>query len=340
MTTETTMTTMNNEIAARIEMKLDRVLAQMEHIEAKQRAMDELMELATPIMKVAIDGASEKLGELEKAGYFAFGREFARVLDRVVRSYSAADVQRLGDQVVGILDTVRNITQPDVLTLVNDVAGAVHDADDADPKGMWGLMRAGKDPEVRKGFGVMIGILKQVGRAADKIGATPSEPPPVRLSAYQGKDGQGPPGWVRHLAARRVVPPPLPAPAAPAPSAPPVVASGAACTPALPAKPAFAGNPALPPGYGLDGFIKDPATWTREHAEALAELMSIELTVAHWQVLSWAREEFLKTQASPNIRRLSAGSGVAVKDLYTLFPGKPGVFVAMLAGIPKPGGCL
>lgn len=330
--------TMTNDVAARIEMKLDQVLAKMERIEDKQHAIDELMEIATPIMKVALDGAAEKLGELERAGYFAFGKEILRVMDRVVRSYSTADVQRLGDQVVGILDTVRNITQPDMLTLINDVAGAVHDADDADPKGMWGLMRAGKDPDVRKGFGVMIGILKQVGRAADKIGTTPSEPPPVRLAVYQGKDGQAPPGWVKHLASRRVVPPPLPAPA-PAPAAP-VAPAAAACAPAVPAKPAFAGNVALPPGYGLDGFIKDPATWTREHAEALAGLMSIPLTTAHWQVISWAREEYLKTQASPNIRRLSSGSGVAVKDLYALFPGKPGVFVAMLAGIPKPGGCL
>ena len=324
---------------ANIEGKLDLVLARLERIEARQRAVDELLELASPMMKVMLDGASESLAELEKAGYFAFGQELLHVLDRVVRSYSRDDVRRLGDQVVGILDTVRNLTQPDVLALVNDVASAVHDADEADPKGMWGLMRASKDAEVRKGFGVMIGILKQVGRAADKIGAHPAEPPPVRLAAYQGKDGAGTPNWVKHLAPRRatwVTPPAAPTATAPTPTVP----AGAACATSAPTKPAFAGNPTLPAGYGLDGFIRDPATWQREHAEALAELMSLPLSDAHWHVLTWARDEFLATHASPNIRRLAVGAGVTVRDLYALFPGKPGVLVAMLAGIPKPGGCL
>jgi tRNA 2-thiouridine synthesizing protein E len=339
---ETTM--MDNATAARLETKLDLVLAQMERIETKQRAVDELLELASPVMKVMLDGASETLAELEKAGYFAFGKEILRVVDRVVRSYSTADVQRLGDQVVGILDTVRNVTQPDVLAFVNDVTSAVHDADDADPKGLWGLMRAGKDPDVRKGFGVMVGVLKQVGRAADKIAQTPGAPPPVRLPVYQGKEGAEPPGWVKLLASRRAsaAPAALPAPAAAAPSLPasPPPPSAAPSPQAVPPKAAFAGNAALPPGYGLDGFIKDPATWTREHGQALADLMSLTLTDAHWQVITWAREEYLAAQASPNIRRLSAGSGVAIRDLYALFPGKPGVLVAMLAGIPKPGGCL
>ena len=323
--------------AARLEAKLDALLAHVERIEKRQRALDELMELAIPMARVALDGLSERFGEMERAGWFAVGQELFRVADRIVRSYSAEDVRRLGDQVVGILDTVRNVTQPDVLALVNDVAGAVHGADEQDPKGMWGLMRAGKDPDVRKGFGVMVGMLKQVGRAADRIGQMGAEPPPVRLAAYQGKDGKGPAAWVKHLAPRRrvqeVAAAPAPAPAAPLPP-------GAACSTVAPKKAAFAGNPALPTGYGLDGFISDPALWKRESAMQLAELMSLPLSEAHWHIIDWAREEYVAAQASPNIRRISQGSGVAIRDLYALFPGKPGVLVAMLAGIPKPGGCL
>ena len=322
---------------ARVEAKLDRLLAQMERLEARQKAVDDLLEIAVPITKVALDGAVETFGDLERAGWFTMGRELMRVVDRVVRSYTADDVRRLGDQVVGIVDTMRNLTQPDVLALVNDVAGAVHDADSSDPRGMWGLMRASKDADVRKGFGVMVGILKQVGRAADKIGKSPHVAPPVRLTAYQTAEG-APRSWVKHLAPRRQVERATPAPEPVQTSVTP--AGGAACSTATPKRPAFAGNPTLPAGYGLDGFVTDPALWTRESSVALADLMSLPLTEAHWTIVDWARAEFLAAAASPNIRRISQGSGVGIRDLYALFPGKPGVIVAMLAGIPKPGGCL
>ena len=68
--------------------------------------------------------------------------------------------------------------------------------------------------------------------------------------------------------------------------------------------------------------------------------MPLELTDRHWEILEWARAEFIETEASPNIRRIALGTGAAVRELYSLFPGKPGILIAMLAGIPKPGGCL
>ena len=74
--------------------------------------------------------------------------------------------------------------------------------------------------------------------------------------------------------------------------------------------------------------------------QQLATLVPLTLTDAHWQVIEWARGERAEHGASPNIRRLSVGTGVPVRDLYALFPARPGVLVAMLAGIPKPGGCL
>ncbi len=337
---DTMMPSTNEQRAdARLEAKLDQVLAHVARLEARQRAIDELLELATPVLKVGLDGAVETFDELERAGYFGFGKALARVADRVVRGYSPDDVDRLGDQIVGILDTVRNLTQPDVMALVNDVASAVHDADDADPKGMWGLVRAGKDPEVRKGFGVVIGILKQVGHAANRLAKVSHDAPPVRLAAYADKDG-APRSWVRHLASRRTPAGPTAATRqdqvqARQPAASPRPTAGPA-----PTTPSAVGHPALPAGYRADGFIVDPTTWTREAGQALADLMPLALTPEHWRIIDWARAEYLANGASPNIRRVSVGAEVAIKDLYTLFPGKPGVLLAMLAGIPKPGGCL
>lgn len=327
---------------ARLEQKLDHLTAQLDYLAARQRYVDELLGEVGPIARVAMDGLIEQLAILEQAGYFAFGSELLSVVDRVVRSYSREDVHRLGEQIVGIVDTVRNLTQPDMLAMMNDVAEAVHDADEADPKGMWGMVRAGKDPEVRRGIGMLIAIVKQVGRAADKIARVPAAVPPVRLSAYAGKNGEGPPAWVKHLAPRRAstaASEALPGKASQRPVAP-HAPHGAACASKVPSKPAFGGRAAMPAGYGADGFLEDPALWSPELARELAALVPLTLTDAHWKVLEWARADHATAGASPNVRRLSVGTGVGIRDLYALFPGKPGILIAMLAGIPKPAGCL
>ena len=43
---------------------------------------------------------------------------------------------------------------------------------------------------------------------------------------------------------------------------------------------------------------------------------------------------------SPGPRRIVSGAGVAMKDLYELFPKGPGKLIARIAGVPKPKACL
>jgi tRNA 2-thiouridine synthesizing protein E len=57
-------------------------------------------------------------------------------------------------------------------------------------------------------------------------------------------------------------------------------------------------------------------------------------------VLRWIRQDFLATGASPNVRRVAGGSGVGTRRMYELFPRTPGKTAAMLAGVPKPIGCV
>ena len=59
---------------------------------------------------------TERLDAYDKRGFFTFGREMLKVLEQIVTTYSEEDVQQLGANIVGILDTVRNITQPNERT--------------------------------------------------------------------------------------------------------------------------------------------------------------------------------------------------------------------------------
>jgi tRNA 2-thiouridine synthesizing protein E len=90
-----------------------------------------------------------------------------------------------------------------------------------------------------------------------------------------------------------------------------------------------------------EGFLTDPAQWSKELAASIAAENGIpELTPRHWLVVEFMRERYLATGTAPTIRSLGKESGVSVKELYELFPKGPAKLAAKIGGIPKPRGCI
>lgn len=307
-------TTKSPDLAA-LEAKVDKLTEHVELLVRRERQTAELFEESGPILKEVTNVAIERLSRLEARGYFTFGSELAKMVDTVVASYSQDDLQRLTESIVGILDTVKNVTQPDVLSVVNDAGEVIHNAGSYPPIGVLGVMKATRDDDVQRGLAVGLEMLKHIGKAAkvySRNTATPSQKASARLGS--------------RLAPRR----------APQPVAP------ALATPALAAAVAPPPAPTID-GIALDaeGFLVDPSQWSRELAATIALTLGLDaLTESHWTVIDYARADFLVTAVSPNIRRITKGSGVPTKALYTLFPKAPGKAVAKIAGIPKPAGCI
>ena len=61
-----------------------------------------------------------RLDELDRKGCFAMARELQRAFDHVVASFTVEDVRLLGDNLVAILQTVKNLTQPEMLQAINN----------------------------------------------------------------------------------------------------------------------------------------------------------------------------------------------------------------------------
>ena len=89
-----------------------------------------------------------------------------------------------------------------------------------------------------------------------------------------------------------------------------------------------------------EGFLQQPAQWTEAVAGEIAAELGIALTDRHWQVVRFVRNRFLSAGVAPTIRTLGKDSGVAVKELYQLFPKGPAKLAAKIGGIPKPHGCI
>lgn len=90
-----------------------------------------------------------------------------------------------------------------------------------------------------------------------------------------------------------------------------------------------------------EGFLANPAQWTEEMAPEIAKTAGVdELTPLHWLVVRFMRAEYLAKGTGPTVRVLGKTSGVSIKELYQLFPHGPAKTAAMIAGIPKPRGCI
>jgi TusE/DsrC/DsvC family sulfur relay protein len=295
---------------AAIDAKLDLIQEQMVTIVQRQRYQSEIIDEMWPILNEVVKASTETLHDLETKGYFAFARESVKIVENVVENYSEDDVRQLGESVVGILDTVKSVTQPEVLAVANEASEALSKAKSVKPKSIFGMLKATRDADVKYGLAVIFEILRQVGRNGRRT-ASRASASDVRKQKLRNKlqpSGRGP----RPAAPTRPAPRRKPTPKN---------ASGTACGP--------------PPAPTVD-----PAAWTKEIGEQTATSQGVELSEDHWKIIEFTRNEYLDKGASPNIRRITSGLEITTKDIYQLFPKAPARTVSLIAGIPKPAGCI
>jgi uncharacterized protein YjgD (DUF1641 family) len=135
----------------------DLILKMLERLEAVMGLADEMELLGKQVFSATV----EKLDEMERAGYFSFASEGLKITDRIVTEFTAEDVQALGDNIVTILKTVRNMTQPDIMVLANNAVEAIRvDPGDNGNVSTIQLLRDLSDPKVRQGMARLLQMMK------------------------------------------------------------------------------------------------------------------------------------------------------------------------------------
>ena len=90
-----------------------------------------------------------------------------------------------------------------------------------------------------------------------------------------------------------------------------------------------------------EGFIQEPDKWTRALAEELAKIENAyPMNEKHWKIVDYLRDYYLKYGVAPPIRMVVKKTGIALKQIYELFPSGPARGACKVAGLPKPTGCL
>jgi len=119
---------------------------------------------AGPIIRESIIDLTKKLNEFEQKGYFEFFAELARLLDNIVASFSKVDVAQLADNVVSILNTVKDLTQPQMMHAVGNALKAYNSMEMATvPEySLFKVLREINTPEMKKAMGFMITFMKNI----------------------------------------------------------------------------------------------------------------------------------------------------------------------------------
>ncbi len=142
----------------------------MRNVDTIARTVDRLeslkdfLEDVSPLARESFISLMNRLDEFDRKGYFAFLRELGKVGDKVVTSFSVEDVRNLGDNIVTILNTVKSMTQPDVLHALNNAVTVYTkmDLEVEEDVSLLALIREMNTPEARRGLAFTLRVLKSI----------------------------------------------------------------------------------------------------------------------------------------------------------------------------------
>lgn len=142
---------------ARNGRNMEKILDQLESV------MD-LAETVVPLGDAAFGRAVNELTTLERKGYFTFAKGGWQILDNIVTSFGEEDVRQLGSNVVLILQTIKEMTQPEVMHFARNMVSAIESEGPAavsiSYRSLLGQMR---DPNVRRGLALTLRVLRNLG---------------------------------------------------------------------------------------------------------------------------------------------------------------------------------
>ncbi|MDX1689617.1 MAG: hypothetical protein R3290_01210 [Acidimicrobiia bacterium] len=130
----------------------------------------DLVDDVGPLTGEVVMRLTSALDEADRKGYFTFASHGMGVVDRIVTGFTEEDVDRLADNVVLILNTVKEMTQPEIMTMLQRTAVALEE-DVPEAPSLRQMLRLMRDPGVRRGMARFLKAMQSAGGG----GAEPTE---------------------------------------------------------------------------------------------------------------------------------------------------------------------
>jgi uncharacterized protein YjgD (DUF1641 family) len=133
------------------------------------RQMESIIEFVRdmePLLKSSVPQIIEYLDGLEQRGVIRMYGAMLDVRAKVAATYTAEDIEKIGDGVVALLGLAKKIADPQAIAFLERAAAlpASVDLTKAQKVGPFGLASAGFNEDVKQGFGVLIELTKALGK--------------------------------------------------------------------------------------------------------------------------------------------------------------------------------
>ena len=119
---------------------------------------------ASPIFNEVIIDLSKKMDEFDRKGYFEFFSEAGRITDKVIANTSPGDLRYISENIPGILEILKEVTDPKVVNGLKNTLKAYNSIDMTDiPE--YSILRAIREmnkPEIKQAMGFLITFLKSM----------------------------------------------------------------------------------------------------------------------------------------------------------------------------------
>jgi uncharacterized protein YjgD (DUF1641 family) len=146
----------------RLAKRLARNTRNLEQMLDQMEGAMELVQDVSPLTRDMFLRLMAQMDEMERKGYFAFVQGGIEMMDRIVSEFTEEDVRQLSDNIVLILQTVKQMTQPEIMMMLQNTAHVVRDEEPVDTS-LLSIARQLNDPSVRKGLAKTLTVLKSVG---------------------------------------------------------------------------------------------------------------------------------------------------------------------------------
>ena len=119
-----------------------------------------------PLLKSAVPQVINYLNELEQKGVFRIIKATVDLRTKVAATYTAEDIDIMGDGLVALLGLAKSLSDPKAVALLEKLSQIPSkvELENAKSVGVFGLASAGFNPEISKGLGVVMELTKAMGK--------------------------------------------------------------------------------------------------------------------------------------------------------------------------------
>ena len=142
-----------------------RLVRNTSNLEKMLDQLESLMDLFGEVQPITGDAflkVMEVLNDVERRGYFDFAKAGVRVIDNVVTSFTPEDADALGENVVLIIQAIREMTQPELMLMLRNTASSVREQEVPEDVSLFGLIKQMRDPAVKRGMARALSALRTV----------------------------------------------------------------------------------------------------------------------------------------------------------------------------------